>query len=188
VLQMSDNPESSTVRVRSDAQASARGRRVPSLVGGLVIGGTLAAMGGLFVYALLGMGFAKVLDADTWQETPCTILKSEVKTERPTPHSPGLSHELEIEYEYTFAGSQYRSTRFRRMAMRSAHLKEVEAIAERYPVRSQAVCFVDPKSPSEAVLKKDTRSVAYTVWFPGLFVIGGVGIMLASVRRFLRSR
>ncbi|MEZ5327891.1 MAG: DUF3592 domain-containing protein [Verrucomicrobiales bacterium] len=183
---MSDNPES--VRVSSDNQATSGGRRLPSLFGGLVLGGALAAMGGLFVYALLGLGFAKVLDADAWQQTPCTILKSGVKTERPTPHSPGLSHELEIEYEYEFGGSTYQSTRFRRMATRSAHLDKMEAIAESYPARSQAVCFVDPKNPSDAVLKKDTRSVAYTVWFPGLFVLGGVGIMLASVRRFLRSR
>lgn len=182
---MTDNME--TASVPESKPPSQPGRRLPSLLGGLVIGGTLAAMGALFVYALLGLGYAKAVDSDGWEETPCTIVKSEVKTERATPHSPGLSHELEIEYHYEFGGKSYQSTRYRRIATRSAHQSKMEAIASRYPVRSQAVCYVDPVNPADAVLKKDTKAVGYTAWFPGLFVIGGLGIMIASVCRFFRT-
>lgn len=184
---MSDNTESKP-STTADAASSKSGGAVPSLVGGLVIGGALAAMGGLFVYLLLAFGYTKAVDTHSWKETDCTILKSAVKTERATPHSPGLSHELEIAYRYEFEGKVFESTRYRRIATRSSHLSKMKDIVERYPVRSRAVCFVDPDKPEDAVLKRDTKSVGYTVWFPGLFVIGGIGIMIASVRKFLRRR
>lgn len=182
---MTDNMETDTPEPGARTAGIRPGRA--SLAGGIIVGGSLAAMGGIFIYLLLAFGYAKAVDSDNWKATPCTILQSSVKSGRATPHSPGLSHELEIAYRYTIDGVTYDSTRYRRMATRSAHASQMEAIARRFPLQSQAVCYVNPRNPAEAILKKDTKAVGYTIWFPGLFVVGGVGIVVASVRRALRK-
>ena len=157
------------------------------MVGGIVIGLSLAAIGGFFVYALLAHGLAKAVDADNWIETHCTISKSEIRTWKPSPNS-GLTHELDIVYHYSIDGKEYTSKQFRRTAMRSGHKEKVRKAMGQFPAGSEATCFVNPDNPSEAILKKDTKAVGYTVWFPGLFVVGGLGIAIASVRRYLKSQ
>jgi hypothetical protein len=45
------------------------------------------------------------------------------------------------------------------------------------------ICYVDPKSPDRAVLKRDTKAALYSIWFPCLFVIGGAGMILSALFR-----
>jgi hypothetical protein len=175
--QMTDNHET----------ASSPKSQVPALLGGLLLGGVLAVMGGFFVYALLAFGYSKAAATHRWVETSCTIQKSVMVTTRATPNSPGLSHELDILFEYSVNGSTYQSTRHRRIATRSAHESKIRSVVDKFPAGSQATCFVDPDDPTMAVLKKDTKAVGYTVWFPGLFVIGGLGIMIAAVRNWFKA-
>jgi hypothetical protein len=37
-------------------------------------------------------------------------------------------------------------------------------------------CFVDPQNPQLAILKPDSLAPGYSIWFPGLFMIAGLGI------------
>jgi hypothetical protein len=43
-------------------------------------------------------------------------------------------------------------------------------------------CRVNPHDPDFAVLKPDSLAPGYSIWFPALFVIGGLGM---TVRAFL---
>jgi hypothetical protein len=45
------------------------------------------------------------------------------------------------------------------------------------------VCFVNPADPSFAILEKDSKAVIYTIWFPGLFVVGGLGMAVQALRK-----
>ncbi|MEM1444175.1 MAG: hypothetical protein AAGF67_17645, partial [Verrucomicrobiota bacterium] len=54
---------------------------------------------------------------------------------------------------------------------------------ERYQPDTNLVCYVDPKNPDFAVLKKDTKAALYSIWFPGLFVVGGAGMILTALVR-----
>jgi hypothetical protein len=38
------------------------------------------------------------------------------------------------------------------------------------------MAFVNPAEPDFAVLKPDTKATGYSIWFPLLFVVGGLGI------------
>ena len=167
-------------------------RRTPAasgLIGGLLLGSVLAGMGGFFVFALLAFGYFKAAEMQNWIETPCKILKAAVVTTRATPNSPGLSLTSWTSCSSTrLTVWTHQSTNYRKIAQRSAHRSRIQKIVDRLPAGTTTVCFVKPGDPTTAVLKKDTRAVGYTIWFPGLFVIGGIGIMAASVRNWLKER
>jgi hypothetical protein len=44
-------------------------------------------------------------------------------------------------------------------------------------------CRVNPADPAVAVLRIDSRAPGYSLWFPALFVVGGVGIVVGALRR-----
>jgi hypothetical protein len=44
-------------------------------------------------------------------------------------------------------------------------------------------CFVNPKNPQLAVLKPDSLAPGYSIWFPGLFMIAGLGIGMNALIR-----
>ena len=64
---------------------------------------------------------------------------------------------------------------------------KAQRIVERYPVGSEDTCWVNPQNPQQTVLKHNTRAVLSTVWFPGLFVIAGLGIAIGSIRSYVQK-
>ena len=56
---------------------------------------------------------------------------------------------------------------------------------ERWPVGKQVEAFVNPKAPKEAVLDHETKAPGYSIWFPGLFLVGGLGILGKSLSKML---
>ncbi len=59
----------------------------------------------------------------------------------------------------------------------SSKRKLMESRIQDYPVGKSTTCRVDPKNPDFAVLKPDSLAPGYSIWFPALFVIGGLGIV-----------
>ena len=45
-------------------------------------------------------------------------------------------------------------------------------------------CWVNPQAPNIAILKHGTLAPLYTIWFPGLFVVAGLGIIFNGIKRF----
>jgi hypothetical protein len=54
--------------------------------------------------------------------------------------------------------------------------------AAEYPPGKTATCRVDPNNPDFAVLRPDSLAPGYSIWFPSLFVIGGLGIAVRALR------
>jgi hypothetical protein len=42
-------------------------------------------------------------------------------------------------------------------------------------------CLVHPQNPALAVLKPDSLAPGYSIWFPGLFMIAGLGITINAL-------
>jgi hypothetical protein len=118
---------------------------------------------------------------DDWVETPCMIERFEIVEERFSVNSP-VSFRIDTLYTYEFAGQTFASEKVKRVDGATSHKARAEAEARLFPP-GRAVCFVKPDAPQTAVLKKDTKAAGYTVWFPGLFVIGGLGIAINSIRK-----
>ena len=140
----------------------------------------LILLGGFFAWYLWAY-YKKASQMDDWVEVPCLIEKSEIDhSGRTQHHAPKYS--MVVEYRYQFAGKEYRSNRFQRIQPSSAQKRKIESKRQDYPEGSSAVCYVDPANPERAVLKKDSKASLYSIWFPGLFVFGGLGMVVAALR------
>ena len=146
------------------------------------IGFSLALIGALFVY-LMARSYIRAKEMRGWPKTPCVILQSELEERRHDPNSPAeFRHQLSFGYEWqnqrligekvTLRGNPWTNKR---------NLAE-QRLAE-FPVGMNTECFVNPKNPQLAVLKPDSLAPGYSIWFPGLFMIAGLGIGLNALIR-----
>ncbi len=170
----------------SPAPSSSRPASTGSLAGGLILGLMLAGMGAVFVF-LLARGYQHALVTRAWTDTPCVVVESRLVEDVPVPHA-AVSFIAVIRYRYTIGGREYTGSGIRRVPPKSAQKDRMEELLARFPAGSQTVCHVNPVNPAEAVLLHDTKAVGYTIWFPGLFVVGGLGIAFNAVKRRWRER
>ena len=63
----------------------------------------------------------------------------------------------------------------------------MQAILAQFPPGTETIAWVNPANPAETVLIRDKRTAIYSIWFPCLFVIGGLGIAASSLARNLSS-
>lgn len=146
----------------------------------VILGLSLACIGGLFVW-LMARSYLRAREMHAWPEVPCVILSSEIEQRVHDAHSaPEFRHALIFGYEWggtartgdhvTWRGGRWSSKR-----------NLVESRAKDFPARSETTCRVDPANPNFAVLKPDSLAPGYSIWFPGLFVIGGLGISIGAL-------
>ena len=139
----------------------------------------LAAMG--MALALLGTVFTGVLwhswrlaeETRSWTSTPAKILSSQVKPEQATPHSP-TKYRTVVNYEYKVGESILHASRIHRSDGPKADREEAEALRQEFSPGQITTCWVNPEVPAYSVLRHDTRAALYTLWFPLLFVVGGL--------------
>lgn len=146
----------------------------------VALGLALALIGTLFVM-LLGRSFLRAREMRAWPEVTCVILTSDIEERIHDPQSPPeYRHNLSFGYEWngeprtgdhlTLRGSSWSS---RRELARKRSLQ--------YPSGMTTTCRVDPANPDFAVLKPDSLAPGYSIWFPGLFVVGGLGIAIRAL-------
>lgn len=145
--------------------------------------GSFLIAAGLFFAWRMWLSYEKAQVTRRWAQVPCRIVSSRVVSERPTPNS-APAHRMEVRYEYGQGGTTHHSTRIRQVeAAPSQHLEDVRQKQQNYPPGSSQVCFVNPAAPDEAVLEHASRAALYSIWFPLLFVAGGVGMVRGALRR-----
>jgi len=143
--------------------------------------GVLIAAGSFFAWRLW-LSYQMTSASRAWPEVSCQIESSRIVSARPTPASP-LAHHAEVRYRYDYGGVTHVSTRIRHVeSAPTAHLDKVLAVQQRFPAGTTQVCRVNPSNPAESVLIPGTRAALYSIWFPLLFVVGGIG-MLAGLHR-----
>ncbi len=59
----------------------------------------------------------------------------------------------------------------------------MEELIATYPAGSTPTCFINPDDHEFAILEHAPLASIYTIWFPALFVVGGLGIILGGIRR-----
>ena len=151
------------------------------------LGLTLALIGTLFVW-LMGRSFLRAREMRSWPEVGCVILSSEIEQRVHDSQSPPeFRHSVSFGYEWqsaahtgdhlTLRGSPWSSKR-----------ELAEKRAAEYPAGMTTRCRVSPQNPGFAVLKPDSLAPGYSIWFPGLFVVGGLGITLRALLSNSRGR
>ncbi len=135
--------------------------------------------GAAMLYFLVLTPFFKYQESKNWLEKPCEIISSSLKTHS---DSDGDTYSPEITYKYIFEGKQYESNQldFTGFSSSSDYSGENSAVLG-YPAGSQAVCYVNPENPNEAVLQKEWGRGAFkwvAIPFGGVFFCVGLGIIL----------
>lgn len=146
----------------------------------LLLGGSLAFAGTVFTW-VLWTAWQRAEETRRWAPVSCRITVSKVIMERPTPNS-NPAYRADIRYDYVFNGGRYTGTRLKRVDSPSQHQDVVIQRLQPWPPASESTCFVNPASPGMAVLKHDTRAALYSIWFPLLFVAGGMRMAWGALR------
>lgn len=118
---------------------------------------------------------------DDWAKTECIVLEAEVR-ERQIGIEVPVDYSFGILYGYEFEGERYTSDRFDLRG--NAWVKEEAKIAglvKAFPAGSKQSCLVNPEEPDFAVLKRESKAPGYSIWFPILFFVGGLGMVVKAI-------
>lgn len=140
----------------------------------------LVLSGGVFTW-LLGKSFGRAREMDQWQKVDCLILESQIRERKIGPAVPS-DYRFGLLFGYEFEGEPYSSENFDLRG--NAWVKErarIQVLAANFPAGSPQSCWVNPKNPKQAVLKKETKAPGYSIWFPILFVVGGLGVIVKAM-------
>lgn len=147
-----------------------------------LIGLMLAAAGGLFSW-LMWRSFERAEKIDRWPRTECLILESEAE-ERQIDPARGTERRFKVLYTYRWEGVDFESERYRlRGSSWTSGEEAVRVLEEKYPVGATAECLVNPADPSFAVLEGESKAPGYSIWFPLIFLVGGLGMVVGAWRR-----
>ncbi len=149
--------------------------------------GCLWIFGGIFI--LLGGGFfilgsawplIQLAAANSWDETSCVIDSSVLET---FDGDDGDTYAPNIRYSYAYGDGDYESDRYTFATGSSSGRKRHERVVNRYRPGDRAVCYVNPKAPSESVLSRGL-SVDYFIGFFGLIFVGaGTLVIVLGTRQ-----
>lgn len=119
----------------------------------------------------------------TWPEIPCLILTSEIKERTQGPNAP-TEFRLALTYAYEWNGIPHIGENITlRENPWSSHRPKIEQQQNTYSHATRRTCRVNPAAPQTAVLKPDSLAPGYSIWFPALFVIGGIGMICSSLKK-----
>lgn len=146
------------------------------------IGLALALAGGIF-FALMWRSFQRARTVEHWPVVPCIILSSSTEERQVDPNGP-VERRFAVLFAYEWKGQPYESELVKlRGSGWSSKTDITMAYLEKYPEGAQRQCHVNPQKPNEAVLEKESKAAGYSIWFPGIFVVGGIGMIVGAWRR-----
>jgi hypothetical protein len=137
-----------------------------------------AVAGGAMLYPLGIRPIARTLDARSWAPTPCKVLRAEVRSHD---SDDGTTYGVYILYQYEFGGRTYKADRYDFMGGSSSGYEGKARVVAQYQAAANPVCYVNPKCPSEAVLKRGFHAKLLLVLFPLPFLLVGVGGLVYTV-------
>jgi hypothetical protein len=143
------------------------------VLGGIVggcLGAAILAMGLVAAVAMARSWWAEA-QVYGWSEGVGTILESRASAPLRAQGDPALS----VRFQYTYAGRTYESGRLD--ARSSVRDPEAFQLATLWQVGSIWPCYIDPRNPQVAVLRRDTLWWGFGILVP-LTVGGGLGGLL----------
>jgi len=153
-----------------------KGLGKPAMAGVCVL---FAIVGGAMLYPLGIRPIARTVDARSWAATPCKVLRAEVRSHS---DNDGTTYSVDILYEYAFNGRTYKCDRYDFIGGSSSGYERKARVVEQYQSAAQPICYVNPKNPSEAVLKRGFHAKLLLALLPLPFLLIGIGGMINVLR------
>jgi hypothetical protein len=153
----------------------------------VILGLIIASLGGLFV-VLMGMSFMRAVDQRAWPQVQGVVISSEIEEYRYNEFS-SKEYRLIIRYGYDWKGDRKTGERYGfRGNPKYNKRNKIEDLMSSYPVGEKVTVYVNPADENFTMLKPDSKAAGYSIWFPMLFVIGGLGIALRAIRAEIRDK
>lgn len=146
----------------------------------------LAFAGAVFTFGLW-WAWQKSEQTRHWTPVPCRILHSKIASEKPTPNSNPV-YRVELQYEFTYEGKVMKGDHIQRVDKDTVHEETARDRLLAYPAGLETTCYVNPTNPEETVLQHGTRAALYSIWFPMLFVAGGLKMAWDAMKRGKRKK
>ena len=153
-----------------------------SRIGLLLTLGLSVMLLGLAFCWLLARGYSAAKAYDSWIPTPAKVVSAWIET-IPQPGSEPPRYEFQVRYAYNAGGAPQTGTRLKEIPGNTRQRGKVEKLENQFSVGNEDTCYVNPTIPGMAILIRPTKAPGYTLWFPGLFVIGGAGMCFSAIRR-----
>jgi hypothetical protein len=138
-----------------------------------------ALFGGALLYPLGIKPIARTIDANSWAATPCKVLRAEVRRHD---SDEGTTYSAYILYQYKFGGRTYKSDRLDFIGGSSSGYQGKARLVALYEAAANPICYVNPRNPSEAVLKRGFHAKLLLALFPLPFLLIGVGGVFYTLR------
>lgn len=146
-----------------------------------LIGLSLVLIGALFIF-LMGRSYLRAKEMRSWPVVTCVILESRIEERQHDPHSPPeFSHRIAYAYEWQDQQRVGERISLRGIKWSSKRRAAFESF-EKYPLGGIAKCHLNPENPELTVLETDSLAPLYSIWFPALFMVGGIGMLLTCFR------
>lgn len=159
----------------------------PTSAGGrwlLVATGLFTALIGLLFVWLMARSYVRAREMRAWPEVKCVILGNTIEERVHDPQSP-REFRVDVEFGYEWQGVPRAGDHLTLRGNPWTSKRELaEKRAAEYPPGKTTTCRVNPRDPDFAVLKPDSLAPGYSIWFPALFVIGGLGMALRAALRW----
>lgn len=153
----------------------------------VMLGLVIAGVGGLFT-VLLGMSYMRAVDQRAWPQVEGVVLSSEMEEYKHDEFSP-MEYRLKILYGYVWKNESKTGERYGFRGNPNYNKRnKIAELVEAYPVGKKTMVYVNPADVNFAMLKPDSKAAGYSIWFPMLFVIGGLGIAVRAIRSELRGK
>jgi hypothetical protein len=133
--------------------------------------GIFAIVGGALLYPLGIKPIARTIDAESWVETPCRVVRAEVRSHD---SDDGTTYSVYILYQYQFDGQTYKCDRYDFVGGSSSGYRGKARIVAAYEAAANPICYVNPDDPSDAVLKRGFQAKLLLALFPLPFLLVGV--------------
>lgn len=152
----------------------------------VMLGLVIAGVGALFV-VLMGMSYMRAVDQRTWPQVEGVVLSSEVEEYKHDEFSP-MEYRLKILYGYEWKGDQKTGERYGFRGNPNYNKRNtIAGLVVEYPAGKKTMVYVNPADANFTMIKPDSKAAGYSIWFPMLFVVGGLGIALRAIRAELRG-
>lgn len=148
----------------------------------VVLGLFTASIGALFTW-VMAQSYLNAQATRAWTETPTIIKVAEIESRQIGEHVP-MDYAPKVEFSYDYGDQAYVSDLLTPRGQKWAkERKKAEVQLLDFSVGLETVCWVNPEEPKTAILKHDTKAAGYSIWFPLLFVIGGLGVAVGAFRK-----
>lgn len=153
------------------------GRRTFLQIVWLILGLGLAGLGVMVSLIWSIPGVLAVWETAHWQETPCTILKSEISLEK---KDDGMIRYPTIHYTYSIQGHRYESNVVDVFWTPINGGLNAQKIVDYFPVAKETICWVNSKNLYDSSLQQGWQPMHYVAFLPLTLIIPGLAMLIAA--------